>query len=118
MNNNKNCPNCGAPYDIKLNKCPYCGTSYYDFSALDLTGDEPFYLKIKTEINGKPCYVTQLVLPNFDTQIEFGSETTEAYDACGIKRLSFISNRYVSTNLSFRAIEDKNGNLFKVEVAQ
>ena len=22
---NKNCPNCGAPYDIGLNKCPYCG---------------------------------------------------------------------------------------------
>lgn len=39
---NKNCPNCGAPYDIQLNKCPYCGTSYFDLSALDLTNREPF----------------------------------------------------------------------------
>jgi len=47
----RNCPNCAAPYDVDLNKCPYCGTSYYDLSALDLASSEPFYLKIKTEIN-------------------------------------------------------------------
>ena len=43
----KNCLNCGAPYDINENKCPYCGTSYYDLSALDLSNNEPCYLKIK-----------------------------------------------------------------------
>ena len=42
----RNCPNCSAPYDINFNKCPYCGTSYYDLSALDFTTQEPFYLKI------------------------------------------------------------------------
>ncbi len=30
MSENRNCPNCGAPYDLNLNKCAYCGTSYFD----------------------------------------------------------------------------------------
>lgn len=47
MSENRNCPNCGAPYDIELNKCPYCGTSYFDLNCLQISG-EPFYLKIRT----------------------------------------------------------------------
>ena len=33
----RNCPNCGAVYEIDKNKCPYCSTSYYDMSAIDFT---------------------------------------------------------------------------------
>ena len=32
----RNCPNCGAPNDPHLNKCPYCGTSYFDLTAIDI----------------------------------------------------------------------------------
>lgn len=39
---NKNCINCGAPFNIELNKCPYCGTSYFDMSCLDLDSGKPF----------------------------------------------------------------------------
>ena len=46
----KNCPNCGAPYDINQIKCPYCRTSYFDISSISLD-NEPIYLKIK--YNGK-----------------------------------------------------------------
>ena len=40
----RNCPNCAAPYDTKLNTCPYCGTSYFDMAAVKLDG-KPFILK-------------------------------------------------------------------------
>ena len=40
----RNCPNCAAPYDTKLNTCPYCGTSYFDMAAVKL-GGKPFILK-------------------------------------------------------------------------
>lgn len=43
MKNQLNCPNCGAP--IVSEKCQYCGTLFYDFSAIDL--GKPCYLKIK-----------------------------------------------------------------------
>ena len=39
----KNCPNCGAP--IENEKCPYCGTLFIDFAAMD--ADKPFFMKIK-----------------------------------------------------------------------
>jgi len=40
----RNCPNCAAPYDVKLNTCPYCGTSYFDMAAVKL-GGKPIILK-------------------------------------------------------------------------
>ncbi len=43
----RNCPNCGAPYKTELNTCPYCGTSYFDMSAIDINEGRPFYLKLK-----------------------------------------------------------------------
>ena len=115
--NQRNCPNCAAPYDIVLNKCPYCGTSYYDLSALDLTGHEPFYLKIKTEMNGVPCYITQLVEPSVDMSIEFSRNTVSAYDVLGNRLCAFTRSNTMTTNISFEAVTTgKNKNLCTIEM--
>lgn len=100
----RNCPNCAAPYDTNLNKCPYCETSYYDLSALNLASGEPFYLKIQTEMNGAPCYITQLVRPRADMSMEFGSETAYACDILGRRICSYTKSRTMTTNISFEAI--------------
>ena len=42
-----NCPNCGAV--ITSEQCPYCGTLFYDFSAIEI--GKPCFLKIKYENN-------------------------------------------------------------------
>ena len=104
----RNCPNCSAPYNVELNKCPYCGTSYYDLSAIDVTTHEPFYLKIKAEINGTPCYITQLVRPSADISMDFSSETVSAYDGCGTCVGTFSTGNYLTTNLSFEAVNAPN----------
>lgn len=83
---NRNCVNCGAPFNIELNKCPYCGTSYFDMSCLDLDSGKPFALKIKTKINGKNCFITQMVRPLINLSIEFSQDYS------------------VKTNLSLEAI--------------
>lgn len=44
-----NCPNCGAPIDANLHKCPYCGTNYYDLSYIDMDAG-PFFIKVKTHM--------------------------------------------------------------------
>lgn len=117
--NQRNCPNCAAPYDIVLNKCPYCGTSYYDLSALDLTGHEPFYLKIKTEMNGVPCYITQLVKPNVDMSIEFSSNTVAAYGELGNRLCSFTRSNTMTTNISFETVTTGNNkNLCTIEIGE
>lgn len=48
---NKNCPNCAAPYDPNLIKCPYCGTIYFDFPALDVDNHTPVWLRFKKNNN-------------------------------------------------------------------
>ena len=75
-----NCPNCAAPIDPELNKCPYCGSTYFDMSCIDFENEKPFYLmayhsvgKIKTKWNGIDCYITQFVKPKLTT-IEFQGE--------------------------------------------
>ena len=110
----RNCPNCGAPYEIDKNKCPFCDTSYYDMSAIDFESGEPFYLKIRTNMNGQQVYITQLVKPRLDT-IEMSTETTDCYSSFG-KVLSYTSNRSLTTNISFAGIPDKNGNLMTMTV--
>lgn len=116
---NRNCPNCAAPYNIDLNKCPYCGTSYYDLSALDLTAREPFYLKIKTELNGHPCYITQLVRFKPDMSIELCTETVDAYDSYGCLACTMVTSHTMTTNISFEAVvSPTHKNLCTVEIAE
>ena len=117
--NQRNCPNCGAPYDVKLNKCPYCGTSYYDLSALDIDAQEPFYLKIKSVINGKPCYITQLVRPMRDMSMELGMESTDIMGYGGSRLCSFVNSQTLTTNLRFQAIPSgANKELCTIEVIE
>lgn len=102
--NSRNCPNCGAPYQIDLNQCPYCGTSYFDMSAIDFTNGEPFYLKFKVNMGGYEYYVTQLVRPRVDS-IEFSSDSVEARDIMGNRVCSFVQCQTVTTNISFESVQ-------------
>ena len=68
----RNCPNCGAPLESDVCKCPYCGTSYFDISAINLDAGEPFYLKVRTNWGGKPAIVSALVhaIPSMSITME------------------------------------------------
>lgn len=113
----RNCPNCGAPYEVDKNKCPYCSTSYYDMSAIDFESGEPFYLKIKTKWNGQDVYITQLVRPILNT-IEVTTDTTDYIGKYGEKLHSYVSNRELTTNVGFIGIPDKNGNLMTMTIEE
>ena len=102
--NNRNCPNCGAPYEVDQNKCAYCGTSYFDMSAINFTDGEPFYLKFKMDFNGQECYVTQLVKPRIGG-ISFESESVDMVDACGRTILTTMVSKSVVTDIQFVAIQ-------------
>ena len=113
-----NCLNCGAPFDVDEEKCAYCGTSYYDMSALDIYSDKPIMLKIKTRMNGSDCYITQLVRVLPEMNIEMSSETTNVIDYRGAPISSFISNRSMTTNLTFQAVPRKNGSLCEIMIKE
>lgn len=76
-NESKNCPNCGAP--IETEKCPYCGTMFLDFAAID--ADQPFYMKVKHD--GK-IYILKVKM----TSMELKTERNDAYDIFGSRLLT------------------------------
>ena len=76
-NGSKNCPNCGAP--IETEKCPYCGTTFLDFAAMD--ADQPFYMKIKQ--HGK-IYILKVKM----TSMELNTECNDVYDIFGSRLLT------------------------------
>lgn len=100
----RNCPNCGAPLQAEVCKCPYCGTSYFDFCAMNIEDGKPFYLKFSTESKGKLIEITALVkiLPNFN--ISFETDWNYAMNNMD-KIVSRVASRSICTfNMAFEAI--------------
>ena len=100
--NKLNCPNCGAPISADNNKCPYCNTSYFDLSSIDINNNEPFYLKIRM---GKMT-LTQLVRVLPDMSINFESNSCSMCDSLGNKLYEFTTSNNMFINLNFEAITD------------
>ena len=111
-----NCPNCAAPIDPELNKCPYCGTTYFDMSCIDFENEKPFYLKIKTKWNNIDCYITQFVKPKLTT-IEQSYSTNDLRGGRGNPIImSGVYEKGLTTNISFSGIPFGNNELMRVEV--
>lgn len=96
-----NCPNCGAPISADNNKCPYCDTSYFDLSSIDINNDEPFYLKIRMG----NMTLTQLVRVLPDMSINLESNSCSIYNPSGDKLYKFTTPD-MFINLNFKAITD------------
>lgn len=106
----KNCPNCGSPYNPLLNACPYCGTSYFDLTNLDLTNKQPVFLKLKTLFDNKPAELTLLVRPELRS-IEINTGTEYAYSGPGNSKLvKFQTNQSVIPVLTFTGLPFGNDN--------
>lgn len=110
--NQRNCPNCGAPYKIELNTCPYCGTSYFDMSAIDINEGKPFYLKLKMD---NMIFTSKVVaVPNI--QMIFQEDSYTFTGKFGENMGKIVVNRYIDIDMSFRSVHDPNEVLYTLEV--
>ena len=115
MSEERNCPNCGAPYDVKLNKCPYCGTSYFDLSCLSINERTPFYLKIKDPATG--VIITQLCCLD-DLQIELGSDDCCIVDMVGNKHYT-MGRRTMGISMNLSALcEPQEKTLYTIAIGE
>ena len=108
----KNCPNCAAPYDVGLNKCPYCGTSCIDMSCIDINSSEPFYLKLKMG----DMTVTSKVVATPNSAIEVSADYTdfELWDG-SVHRVT--TSKHADFDLHFTTVRDytnENDKLFTI----
>ena len=101
----KNCPNCAAPYDVGLNKCQYCGTSYFDLSAIDISNKEPFYLKIKS---GNITYLSKVVAKE-DALITMSEDAVDVVNKYGDKVGRVVTGKSVDIDIGFKSVADGKG---------
>lgn len=107
-----NCPNCGAPLDPYVCKCPYCGTLYFDLATLNLEDGSPCFVKFKTPRG----LITMLARPELQT-MEMYSDECYAVDRCGIAVSSYMVSKRCDLNAVFHALVDpESGELFRLEV--
>lgn len=106
MKRSTNCPNCAAPLEIGEVKCPYCGTTYYDLSAIDFDNNEPIFLTIRKN----NMLITQKVKPQ-TFSFESSCDEVFATDSKGHRLTILKTNVTLDTNISFTAIPDKNNTL-------
>ena len=99
MRDRLNCPNCGAP--ITAEKCAFCGTLFYDFSAIEI--GKPCYLKIKHENN---IFLVKAMATN--AELNMNTETCDAYDVMGNHIISCVSKRDMNLSIEFRCVPFKN----------
>lgn len=98
----KNCPNCGAPFELSEYKCPYCGTLYLDLSVIDFDNNTPFFLTIK-----KDGYsITQQVQPK-TANIEANREEVCATNGLNQKLFVITTNINYELNVEFKGIPFK-----------
>lgn len=94
-----NCPNCGGP--IESEKCKYCGTMFYDFSAIEI--DKPCYLKIK---HGNMIMTVKAVAKNVECNMS--TDTVDAVDAIGCKMLPFVCSNNLDLSMDFHCVPTNN----------
>ena len=107
----KNCPSCGAPYDVILDKCPYCGTSYFDMSCIDINSNNPFYIKLRS---GNTVFTSKVVAEPL-SYIALSSDRVYIENPIGETVMSFITSINADIDIRFHSIVDGDGKLFKVE---
>ena len=96
MAKSRNCVNCGAPIENDTVKCPYCGTSYFDFTDINISS--PVVLRIRRDNN-----VLLLKAMCMELNITHEPECT-LYDTFRRSPLSVVRNINTTVDMSFTVV--------------
>ena len=104
-----NCINCGAAKDIDEIKCPFCGTTYLDFTAIDFSSDDPVVCQFVLPghfkgKNGNKLIMSMLAIPRLDEIVQTAN-TVDVYGGVGGHRLaSFVDSWDINVGVSFKPV--------------
>ena len=110
-----NCINCGSAKDINEIKCPFCGTTYLDLTAIDFDSGKPVVCQfilpnyLRSERNGKRTVMSMLAIPRLN-EISAESDTC-VYDDGGFGRSCYVRrNLNIEVGVSFTPVSKPNTN--------
>lgn len=108
-----NCVNCGSAKDTSEIKCPFCGTTYLDFTAIDFSSGDPvvcqFILPYSDNVR-----LSMLAIPRLKRiNIDYSDCTTLYADGMAVSHV-YNSSPIPEFDISFIPIADKNDHLFSL----
>ena len=120
-----NCINCGAAKDTSEIKCPFCGTTYLDLTAIDFSSGDPVVCQfvlpdnISVERNGvkQKAVMSMLAIPMLE-QIEMSPNTVSIYGGSeNLPLASYTHSWDVNIGVSFKPVERQdNKGLFDIKI--
>lgn len=100
-----NCPNCGAALEQGHTKCPFCGTTYLDMTAIDFSSGEPVFCEFLMDVDGgNKVLITMKAIPVLHS-LNFTNEVCEITGGWGQAKVAqWTTSRNVTADISFEGV--------------
>ncbi len=108
-----NCINCGASKDVDDIKCPFCGTTYLDLTAIDFDSGKPvvcqFVMPSQFRMGNKNSRVimSMLAIPQLNT-ITQTANTIDITGGYGTRIATLTTGYDIDIDVSFKPIERRD----------
>ncbi len=110
-----NCINCGAAKDTSEIKCPFCGTTYLDLTAIDFSSDDPVVCQFVLPEEFRPGFrgakgrfiMSMLARPQLEN-ITMQANTVDVSGSFGNHIASFVTDYDINIGVSFKPVCRQN----------
>jgi hypothetical protein len=109
-----NCVNCGAAKDTSEIKCPFCGTTYLDLTAIDFSSDDPVVCQfvlpnnVRLGDSDRRVIMSMLAVPKLE-DMSMNANTVVAYGGDNPYPLArFTQSLNMNIGVSFMPVVKKN----------
>lgn len=111
-----NCINCGAAKDTNEIKCPFCGTTYLDLTAIDFSSDDPVVCNFVLPHKKDRIILSMIARPHLE-EISQTENKVNVYGSGGNKLCELTSSIDMNIGISFKPIAKPNGVLYDLKQA-
>ena len=112
-----NCINCGAAKDTDEIKCPFCGTTYLDLTAIDFSSDAPVVCNFVLPYEKDKIILSMIAQPHLEEISQTINKVNVYGGFCGNKLCEITSSIDMNVGISFKPIAKPNGVLYNLKSA-
>lgn len=103
-----NCVNCGAAKDMSELKCPFCGTTYLDLTAIDFDSGDPVVCQFVLPHSGRTV-MSMLARPMLE---EFSVMYDTPYTIEGFGKRPYVQTAPdINVGILFKPLEKPDGTI-------
>ena len=109
-----NCVNCGAAKDTSEIRCPFCGTTYLDFTAIDFSKNDPVICAFVLPWSDRRTVMRMKAIPILD-EICMTTPTIEVTSLGDSFRRYMDAPPDINVGISFKPLMQNDGTMFTLK---